>query len=164
MKRVIAVSDSHGAVDALRQTFAYARQNGPIDVAVFLGDGDSDFQTVRPELEAQGTRCYAVAGNNDWRSAEPQEQVVTVGGVRFYLCHGHTRYVKYGLDRLWFAAREHEAQVALYGHTHSADLALEYGMCMINPGAVCDGRPGRAAYAEIRVEDTCFVNPKIVRW
>lgn len=164
MKRVIAVSDSHGAVEALRETFAYAQKRGRIDVAVFLGDGASDFEAIRGELEAQGTVCYAVAGNNDWRSADPQEQVFSVGGVRFYACHGHTRYVKYGFDRLWFAAREREAQVALYGHTHSAHIEIEYGMFLINPGAVCDRRPNGAAYAEIRVEDNGGVAPELVRW
>ena len=164
MKRVIAVSDSHGDVQGLRDCYELARRSGPVDVAVFLGDGADDFAQVRPEWEAQGTVCYSVAGNNDWRSDDPQEAAFRVGKVVFYACHGHTRYVKYGLDRLWFAAREREAEVALYGHTHSADIALEYGLCMINPGAVCSRRPKGAAYAEILVEDNGTVIPRIVRW
>ena len=87
-----------------------------------------------------------------------------MGGVRFFACHGHTRYVKYGLERLWFAAREREAQVVLYGHTHAADIEIEYGMFMINPGAVCDRRAKRSAYAEICVEDNGAVLPQLVRW
>jgi len=164
MKRVIAVSDSHGDVTALRDCYELARRSGPVDVAVFLGDGADDFAQVRPEWEAQGTVCYAVAGNNDWRSYDAQEIVFRVGRVVFYACHGHTRYVKYGLDRLWFAAREREAEVALYGHTHSAAIDIEYGMYLINPGAVCQRRLNGAAYAEICVEDNGGVSPQIVRW
>lgn len=164
MKRVIAVSDSHGDVNSLRDCYELALRTGPVDVAVFLGDGADDFAQVRPEWEAQGTVCYAVAGNNDWRSADPQEIVFCVGRVVFYACHGHTRYVKYGLERLWFAAREREAEVALYGHTHAADISIEYGMYMINPGAVYARRSKGAAFAEILVHDNGGVQPGIVRW
>lgn len=162
MKRVIAVSDVHGDIEGLRETLALAGRNGKIDAVVFLGDGMREFDQVREEL--QGITCYAVAGNNDWSTHEPQEVVFTMGGVRFYACHGHTRYVKYGLERLWFAAREREAQVVLYGHTHTAGIDIEYGMFMINPGAVCDRRVKGAAYAEIRVEDNGAVLPQIVHW
>ncbi|MBQ7867467.1 MAG: YfcE family phosphodiesterase [Clostridia bacterium] len=164
MKRVIAVSDVHGDIDGLRETLALAGRNGKIDAVVFLGDGMREFDQVREELQQRGIACYAVAGNNDWSTHEPQETVFAIGGVRFYACHGHTRYVKYGLERLWFAAREREAQVVLYGHTHSADIEIEYGMFMINPGAVCDRRVKRSAYAEIRVEDNGAVLPQLIRW
>lgn len=164
MKRVIALSDSHGDVRGLRECYELARRSGPVDVAVFLGDGMDDFEQVRPEWEAQGTVCYAVTGNNDWRSYEPQEAIFRVGRVVFYACHGHTRYVKYGLDRLWFAARERDAEVALYGHTHRANIDIERGMYMINPGAVCERRPQNAAFVEICVEDNGAVTPGFVRW
>ncbi len=164
MKRVIAVSDSHGSWQELRDAFLQARISGKIDVAVFLGDGSSDFARVRPELEAEGTLCYAVSGNNDWSSPDPREAVFSVGKVRFYACHGHARGVKYGLDRLWYAAMENEAQVALYGHTHVADSTIERGVHLINPGAVCQRSPRDTAYADIRVEDNGAVLPRLIRW
>ncbi|MBP3644984.1 MAG: YfcE family phosphodiesterase [Clostridia bacterium] len=164
MKRVIALSDSHGDAEGLRECYQMAKRSGAVDIAVFLGDGADDFEKVRPEWEAQGTVCYAVSGNNDWRSDNPQEISFRVGKVVFYACHGHTRYVKYGFERLWFAAREREAQVALYGHTHRADIEIEYGLYMINPGAVCERRPKAAAFAEIFVEDNGGIMPGIVRW
>jgi len=164
MKRVIVVSDSHGDVTGLRNAFEQARRHGRIDVAVFLGDGMSDFETVKPLLCMQGTVCHAVTGNNDWSSYEPGEVLFQVNGVRFYACHGHQRYVKYSLERLWYAAREREAQVALYGHTHREKIDLEYNMTMINPGAVCERRAKRSAYAEIIVEDNGFVCPALVQW
>ena len=71
---------------------------------------------------------------------------------------------KYTLDRLWYAAREREAQVALYGHTHREKIDLEYGMHFINPGSVGERGQNRSAYAEILVEDNGFVIPSLVKW
>ncbi len=163
-KRVIVVSDSHGAADDLREAFEQAARHGKIDAAVFLGDGSSDFESVIPFLHAHDTVCYSVKGNNDWRSFDQNEILFTVNGIRFFACHGHTRQVKYGLDRLWYAAREREAQVILYGHTHRESIDLEGGVPMINPGAVCERYKARSAYAEVLVEDSGFIIPHLVKW
>lgn len=164
MKRIIVVSDSHGDPGGLRSAFEQARRYGPIDAAVFLGDGMRDFEAIRPELMQEGVHCHAVRGNNDWSSEEPSEALLVVNGVKIYACHGHMWRVKYGLERLWYAAREREAQVALYGHTHREKIDLEYGMQFINPGAVCERHPGRSAYAELRIEDNGFVIPSLCKW
>lgn len=163
-KRVIVASDSHGSRDDLRAAFEQAARHGRIDAAVFLGDGASDFDAIQPWLLQRGTECYAVKGNNDWSSQDPTEILFIIGGVRFFACHGHTRQVKYGLDRLWFAARERDARVALYGHTHRENVDLESGIVMINPGAVCEHSSRRVAYAEIVVQDNGFVSPRLVKW
>jgi len=164
MKRVIAVSDSHGDIEGLRLAFAQAASHGKIDVAVFLGDGLADFEAVRPWLTQRGTICYCVRGNNDWCSPEPREQCFLVNGVRFYLSHGHQWQVKFGPDRLWYAARECGAQVALYGHTHRERVDLERDVYLINPGSVCERRGGRSAYAEIQVEDNGYLRPSLRLW
>ena len=163
-KRIIVVSDSHGDADGLHAAFAQAARHGKIDAAVFLGDGTSDFEQVKPSLCARGTICYAVKGNNDWVTQEPAEALFTVGGVRFFACHGHTRQVKYGLERVWYAAREHEAQVAFYGHTHCESITQEAGVQLVNPGAVCERSKRRSAYAEAIVEDSGLVNVRLVPW
>lgn len=108
MKRVIAVSDSHGCASALREAFELAWRSGPVDVAVFLGDGLSDYARLEGELIARGALCYAVRGNNDWSASQPREVSFTVGGVRFYACHGHEWHVKYG----WIAYGTRRASAA----------------------------------------------------
>ncbi len=154
MKRVIAVSDSHGDAAGLKALLAKARKAGRIDAAVFLGDGLADFETAQEALLAEGTRCYAVRGNNDWGSRAPRDETFVLNGVCFYLCHGHEWHVKYGLDRLWYAAQEHGAQVALYGHTHRPAVDLERGMYLVNPGA--------SGYAEVCVEPNGGVRVRLV--
>lgn len=164
MKRVIVTSDSHGCARALEEAFRQALQRGPIHTAVFLGDGASDFEALMPMLQAKGTRCILVPGNNDWSCTEPQEKVFAVGRVLFLACHGHTRHVKYSMDRLCYAASERMARVALYGHTHRAQLEEDGGISLINPGAICEKRPGATAYAEIMVDDEGRIFPKLVEW
>lgn len=164
MKRIIVVSDSHGDAAALRAAFDQARRHGHIDAAVFLGDGLGDFESVCPALMMAGTVCHAVRGNNDWRYQEPAEALLVVNGVKIYACHGHMWQVKYGLDRLWYAAREHGAQVVLYGHTHRERIDLEHSVHFINPGAVCERYEARSAYAEVLVEDNGFVHANLCKW
>ena len=163
-KRMIVVSDSHGDTESLQAAFEQAGREGRIDIAVFLGDGVGDFESVKPVLQQKGTVCYAVKGNNDWSSAETGEVLIRVNGANILACHGHTRYVKYGLERLWFAAREREANAVLYGHTHREKIDIEYGMYLINPGAVCERSSLRSAYAEVMIEDSGFVHARLVKW
>ena len=165
MKRIIALSDSHGDVNALRDALDLAAKRGKINAVVFLGDGAADFEQIRPSLVKQGIQCHVVRGNNDWSSREEAEILFSVNGVKIFATHGHMWHVKYGIERLWFAAREREAQVALYGHTHREKIDLEYNITFVNPGAVCEhyGK-NRSAYAEILVEDNGFVIPSLCYW
>ena len=164
LKRLIAVSDSHGSAEALRAAFEQAARGGRIDAAVFLGDGSADFEQVKPMLFNQGTVCYEVKGNNDWLSDASTEIWFTVNNVRIFACHGHSRQVKYGLDRLWYAAREREAVVALYGHTHRERIEEANGIYVINPGAVCERSRRRSAYAELLIEEDGSVQAQLVNW
>ena len=164
MKRVIALSDSHGDKAGLRAAVEQALRVGPVHAVAFLGDGLSDFAAVQPILTEAGALCHAVRGNNDWSSREERAVCFVVNGVRFYACHGHEWHVKYGLDRLYYAAMECQAQVALYGHTHRPQIDLERGMYLINPGAVCDRFGGGVAYADIRVADNGGVRVSLCKW
>lgn len=163
MKRVVAFSDAHGDTRGLSDMVELAQKQGKVDVAVFLGDGVNDFVRVCPSLTEKGTVCHIVCGNNDWACYEPQDLVFRVGKTVFYACHGHTRYVKYGMDRLYFAAREREAHVVLYGHTHVPKIEIEGSLYLVNPGAVCDRARHGIAYAEILVEDNGAVECSLVQ-
>jgi predicted phosphodiesterase len=68
------------------------------------------------------------------------------------------------LDKLWYAAREREAAVALYGHTHCETVEVVHGIQMINPGAVCERSQRRSAYAELLVEESGSVQARLVKW
>ena len=82
---------------------------------------------------------YAVRGNCDFAAGYQDRLVIPFGGLKIYMTHGHIHHVKSGLDYLISAARGEGVDIALYGHTHRADV--EYTTpWLLNPGAVMNDR------------------------
>ena len=137
MIRALILSDIHGETTTLRWLLEEVwKQVGPIDAYIFLGDGVRDFDNAEAFIRNRDEHAtmYAVRGNCDFAAAHPDRLVIHLGGLKIYLTHGHIHRVKSGLDHLLSAAREAGADVALYGHTHRANV--EYTTpWMINPGA-----------------------------
>ena len=150
--------------DRLHSTLLRAFERGQVDAAVFLGDGLTEWEAVAAELQGEHPRTafYAVRGNNDWGRSAPASLCFTVNGVKLFACHGHEWQVKYGYYRLEAAAREQEARVALFGHTHFSCLEPDAVCTLVNPGAVCDFSPNKPLYAEVLVEDDGRVRANLV--
>ncbi len=152
MKTFIVISDSHsrqGAVDRVRHLFC---EN---DFIVHLGDGSAD---MRPVMDMFPEKTYVMKGNCDFYYGL-DECVTEAEGVRIFCCHGHRYGVKHGLERLSARAKELDCTVALYGHTHIADIGTEDGVLCINPGALGDyARPSYCFMAVHRGK----VTPSIV--
>ncbi len=140
MIRVLAVSDSHGDRRTLHRILERHREAN----AVFhLGDGYADVLALQDEFSV-----YSVAGNCDGFSCEaPAEREIMVGGKRFFAVHGHTYSVKHTLLRLSLAAQSRQADVALFGHTHTPCIERVENLVLVNPGSVRDG--GRYALIDI---------------
>ena len=165
MKRLVAMSDSHGMTANLRDAAGIAMGGGLIDTFVFLGDGAQDFEKVKPALLRHNPRMQVVAvrGNNDFSKSLPIAQVFTFAGRKALAAHGTAYQVKYGLERLYYAAREMEAAIALYGHTHASRLEAVRGVLLVNPGAVCGGSLNKSAYAELLADEGTF-RANLVGW
>ena len=137
MIRALILSDIHGETTTLRWLLEEVwKQVGPIDAYICLGDGVRDFDNAEAFIRQRDEHAtmYAVRGNCDFTAAHPDRLVIHLGGLKIYLTHGHIHRVKGGLDYLRSAAREAGADIALYGHTHRANV--EYTTpWMINPGA-----------------------------
>jgi len=131
--KILVLSDSHSGLRFMRQAVAAVKP----DVLIHLGDHFDDGQVIAQENPH--LPMHQVPGNCDsYRmfQYEPPVRCCDIGGVRFYMTHGHEHYVKQTRLRLLTAAREAGAQAALYGHTHRADCHREEdGLWVMNPGA-----------------------------
>lgn len=141
--KLLVVSDSHGAVDAMR--LAAAREKP--DRVLFLGDCLVDAAAL--EKSEGNLRIETVPGNCDWGSLDQPERLVELGGVRILMMHGHTRNVKYDGTRAYYAAKELGAAVLLYGHTHQPLVDYDGTLYTLNPGSIRD----RGTYGVLCVEN-----------
>ena len=75
---------------------------------------------------------------------------IKIAGVMIFMTHGHTYYVKQGIGAFLKAARDYDAQIALYGHTHIPYCEQEPdGLWVMNPGA-CGYYGGSAGLLELK--------------
>jgi putative phosphoesterase len=137
-KKLLVISDTHGNTPALKRVFDWAKNltpNGAITTVVFLGDGLYD---LRRAADAIGFFCdwKLVRGNNDYEHSIPEAAVFDFNGHRFFMCHGNRHSLYGGYHTLIAAARNVDAEAALFGHTHIPCYKTENGILLINPGSV----------------------------
>ena len=148
---LLVLSDSHGRPDLIEEAIRRVRPDG----ILFAGDGLRDLSRV--EISCP---LWAVAGNCDWLTTpliindgvfEPQnEELITVEGVRILLMHGHKYGVKGGLGQAVAHAMQKDADVLIFGHTHTplelhlrpdserADFSVTKPLTLFNPGSLGD--------------------------
>lgn len=130
MKKLVILSDSHGNINAIESLARLFMEN---DYVVHLGDGANDIRSFRKEYPE---KVYQCAGNCDFISPLPEEDILEIEGVRIFYCHGHKYGVKSDLTALAEKAKACDCDIALYGHTHRALISNENGVMLINPGTM----------------------------
>ncbi len=130
MKKLIIFSDTHGNKKGINGLRGLIAEN---DYAVHLGDGASDAWEIRKEYPE---KVYGCAGNCDFFSPLPTEGIIEVERLRIFYTHGHKYGVKNGLQALVEAAKRRDCDIALYGHTHIADIRKIEGVTLVNPGTL----------------------------
>ena len=154
--KLIVFSDSHRELGPMRDVIEREKP----DYVFHLGDHDADAEAISREFQA--LPVATVRGNCDRWSATPETLTPTLGGLRFYLCHGHTLGVKSGYLRAVYAAREQNADVLLFGHTHETyrecmELDGHKRLFVLNPGSC--GYGYRPTYGFFLIE-----NQSILDW
>ena len=142
MKRLIVVSDTHGNYKAVEELLPLIAEN---DYVIHLGDGAGDMRAVR---EVHPDKVYTVGGNCDFFSAYPREGELEIENIKIFFCHGDRYGVKRELRSLALEAKRRGCDVALYGHTHQANITEIEGVMLINPGSlrVSVGKGGSYCY------------------
>ena len=132
-------------------SMAYAIEREKPDAVLHLGDHTDDADDIRRAFPA--LTIYHVRGNNDFDMSVPMNAVVTPGGVRIYMTHGHRERV--GMLSSGIVpqrAREEGCTLAFFGHTHRMMLERENGLWVCNPGSISLPRGGPASYARLDIE------------
>ncbi len=149
--KILVFSDSHGDEQGIVDVI---EENKDVNAIVFLGDGERDFEAalaacnIAPYGGNDSIRTFQVRGNCDRFSMEPLSVTAELGGVRFFITHGHDQNVKSGVARLAQTARGKQCDAALFGHTHLQCLEEKDGLILLNPGSIRSGK-----YAVITVKD-----------
>lgn len=126
MTKVLILSDSHGLTTEI--TKIKERHHA----SYYIHCGDSELPKDAHELQD----FITVKGNCDWQGDFPLEKIITIGGLRFLITHGHLFDVKAGLLQLQYRALEVDADVVCFGHSHIAYAEKVNGKLLINPGSI----------------------------
>lgn len=167
MTEILVVSDSHGnfkrLASALEKQMALDEKFRPRHL-VHLGDGIEDIEKCKL---AERLCVHSVKGNCDsfFYSDVPTERLLELGGYKILVMHGHTRSVKLGDSLAVARAAECEADLLLYGHTHTpTSYAVEKGtvVCgvtlkkdlkVFNPGSLGYG----GSFGVVSLGDGCII-------
>ena len=149
--KILVFSDSHGNPAFMQRVLKLY----DVQTVIHLGDGAKDLLKLQSEYPA--INMVAVAGNCDYYSDAPGEQVITVGqGVtrRILLLHGHNHSVKMGLNRLMYYAQEKEVDACLFGHTHIPLVDRHGAVFFMNPGSIAKPVPPKPpSYGILTISD-----------
>jgi len=130
MKKLIVISDTHGNSKNVEALLPLIAEN---DYLIHLGDGFSDIREINRQYPE---KVYYCGGNCDFFSSLPIDGELEVEQVKIYYCHGHKYGVKSDLHALALEAKRRGCDIALYGHTHDADITQLEGVTLINPGTL----------------------------
>lgn len=144
--RIILFSDTHGRLHNCIYTL---EQIGAFDAIIHLGDmkkDASDLGVIFPQIP-----IYSVCGNGEVATADMLEKTIILEGKKIFLCHGHTYHVKNGLSEL--AAHAKDADLVLFGHTHTAFDGFVDGVHLFNPGSISLPASGKASCGILDIEN-----------
>ena len=135
--RILVVSDTHGDEGALQRA---VQAQPSARTVIHLGDGAREAEAVAARFP---DRMF-------WQAGLLYAREETLGGKRLFFTHGHLYGVKTGLYRVCCAARERQADILLFGHTHQPLTDYDDGLYILNPGSL----RGRGTYGLLDVTPT----------
>lgn len=148
---LLLLSDTHGAVDAVR--WILSSFGGICDACLFAGDGAQDILTVVREAAAGKITIPPVIimaqGNCDNQLYPPVfpdtgsqkpfglpvYQQKMIAGQHILLTHGHLHHVELDGRKLSMTAESLGCTIAVHGHTHIQSTESFGSITAINPGS-----------------------------
>ena len=148
---VLLLSDTHGAIDAVR--WILSSFSGECQACLFSGDGAQDVLAVVQEASeglltippvlvmAQGNcdgQLYppVFPGSGNAKAfGLPLYQQPQIANRRILLAHGHLYHVELDGRKLCMAAEHLGCTIAIHGHTHLQSIECFGSVTAINPGS-----------------------------
>ena len=127
--KVGVVSDTHMMKKFIDETIPYLKE---CDLIIHAGDNFSDSKYIHSMTKVG---VMAVRGNCDVDNVE-DELVFEVGDKTIFLCHGDKYGVKHGIDMLQSKAKSMNANIVIFGHTHTPLCIEKEEVLYLNPGSV----------------------------
>ncbi len=148
MERILVFSDSHGEVKTMKQI---THNMYGITGVIHLGDLNRDIQFLEDNFF--DFPIYGVQGNNDFSGLYPNEKLLTIGGKKIFITHGHYYLSNWDSAPLKTAPATQNADIILFGHTHIAEEEHFDGRILANPGSISRPRTGSPSYGVIEIEN-----------
>ncbi len=128
--RIGIVADTHGSYAGIEQAISAV---GDVDLIIHAGDHVRDGYYIR---SVTGIDTVVVRGNCDFDYTVEDEMLMTICGFRVLITHGHRYKVKtQGIDILYPAAVEQNADICIFAHTHIPIILRQNGRIFFNPGS-----------------------------
>lgn len=150
--RILVVSDTHGD---LRTLLKVVNSHPTAEIIIHCGDGDEQVQYLKNNYKDK--MIVGVRGNCDWCSQLLSKEILRICGKTIFITHGHLYNAKSTLYPLMCAAREENADILLFGHTHNAMTYYEDGLHMLNPGS-CHGYMASYGFIDITEKGDIVTN------
>lgn len=133
--KFLVISDTHGRHDYLKKVLAEKNQ---YDRILHLGDVEGG----EAEIEKMSA-CPVdfVKGNMDGLAELAEEKLIYAETHKIWMIHGHTEGISAGMEKLVRDAKERDADIVLFGHTHHPLLTKREGLTILNPGSISFPRP-----------------------
>lgn len=157
--RILVLSDTHGnAIDAYLNKI---KDEGYFDMFIHCGDCCKDVAQISKTLNI--SKYINVNGNCDPGIGANDIEDIVIENKKFVITHGHIFGVKRDLEELKRYAKNHDADVVLFGHTHRSHSKYENGILYFNPGTACMPTFGKYSYGKLTIEDGNIYD-EIVEW
>lgn len=161
--KILVFSDSHQHIQFMKNAIDMHLAAGSVDCIFHLGDGVKDLESMSPHIPV----CYVDGNYEEYvtnyiaRKKLKHESLIELSGFRFFLTHGHRYGVKSGLSSLETAARKHNADVIIFGHTHeqyyeyiSPQYESDKPLYIFNPGSISRPRDNKFSYGIIDIHNS----------
>ncbi|MBO0475829.1 metallophosphoesterase [Vagococcus sp. DIV0080] len=144
--KYLVVSDNHGNRECLVELVH--EWDHQVDAMFHCGDSELKVDDVLWQ------KFVVVKGNCDYSPDYKNECVIHHGEDTIFMTHGHLFNVNMGLTYISLAAREHQATICLYGHTHKLAAEMVDGVLYLNPGSIAQPRGKYSHYKTYAIIET----------